>query len=88
MILSLIVPEPFSLKDGDKGEDSVKLSLALKTARRDLTKAQVELNTMRANYGDVVPRRDFESQEEKYNELFEKVSESWAFLILSRMLRA
>lgn len=49
------------------------LQLALKTARRDLTKAQVELNTMKANYGDVVPRRDFESQEKKYNDLVGKV---------------
>ncbi|KAL8194839.1 UNVERIFIED_CONTAM: hypothetical protein K2H54_036967 [Gekko kuhli] len=58
----------------EKGEDPVTLALALKTARRDLTKAQVELNTMRANYGDVVPRRDFESQEKKYNELLEKMT--------------
>ncbi|XP_077165565.1 translin-associated factor X-interacting protein 1 isoform X2 [Paroedura picta] len=58
----------------EKGEDAVTLALALKTARRDLTKAQVELNTMRANYGDVVPRRDFESQEKKYNELVEKIT--------------
>ncbi|XP_060109646.1 translin-associated factor X-interacting protein 1 [Heteronotia binoei] len=57
----------------EKGEDPVTLTLALKTARRDLTKAQVELNTMKANYGDVVPRRDFESQEKKYNELVEKM---------------
>ncbi|XP_019344520.1 translin-associated factor X-interacting protein 1 isoform X1 [Alligator mississippiensis] len=52
-----------------KSEDIVKLTLALKIARRDLTKAQVELNTMKADYGDVVPRRDFESQEKKYSDL-------------------
>ncbi|XP_062997508.1 translin-associated factor X-interacting protein 1 [Elgaria multicarinata webbii] len=57
-----------------KGEDTVKLTLALKIARQDLTKVQVELNTMRANYGDVVPRRDFELHEQKYNELAEKMS--------------
>uniref|UniRef100_A0A8C3SQS2 Translin-associated factor X-interacting protein 1 N-terminal domain-containing protein n=1 Tax=Chelydra serpentina TaxID=8475 RepID=A0A8C3SQS2_CHESE len=55
-----------------KGEDLVKVTLALKIARQDLTKAQVELNTMKADYGDVVPRRDFESQEKKYSDLFEK----------------
>uniref|UniRef100_A0A8D2IW71 Translin-associated factor X-interacting protein 1 N-terminal domain-containing protein n=1 Tax=Varanus komodoensis TaxID=61221 RepID=A0A8D2IW71_VARKO len=55
-----------------KGEDTVKLTLALKMARQDLTKVQVELNTMRANYGDVVPRREFELQEQKYNELADK----------------
>ncbi|XP_015269439.1 PREDICTED: translin-associated factor X-interacting protein 1 [Gekko japonicus] len=58
----------------EKGEDPVTLTLALKTARRDLTKAQVELNTMKANYGDVVPRRDFESQENKYTDLLEKMT--------------
>uniref|UniRef100_A0A8C8RF30 Translin associated factor X interacting protein 1 n=1 Tax=Pelusios castaneus TaxID=367368 RepID=A0A8C8RF30_9SAUR len=57
-----------------KGEDLVKLTLALKIARQDLTKAQVELNTMKADYGDVVPRRDFESQEKKYSDLLEKIS--------------
>lgn len=51
----------------------VKLTLALKVARQDLTKAQLELNTMKADYGDVVPRRDFESQEKKYSDLLEKV---------------
>uniref|UniRef100_K7FM23 Translin-associated factor X-interacting protein 1 N-terminal domain-containing protein n=1 Tax=Pelodiscus sinensis TaxID=13735 RepID=K7FM23_PELSI len=55
------------------GEDVVKLTLALKIARQDLTKAQVELNTMRADYGDVVPRRDYESQEKKYMDLLEKL---------------
>ncbi|XP_072837037.1 translin-associated factor X-interacting protein 1 isoform X1 [Pogona vitticeps] len=57
-----------------KEEDTVKLTLALKMARQDLTKAQVELNTMKANYGDVVPRREYELQEEKYNNLAEKMA--------------
>jgi len=57
-----------------KGEDVVKLTLALKIARQDLTKAQVKLNTMIADYGDVVPRRDFESLEKKYSELLQEVS--------------
>ncbi|KAH0619561.1 hypothetical protein JD844_000281, partial [Phrynosoma platyrhinos] len=57
----------------DKGEDTVKLTLALKMARQDLSKAQVDLNTMRANYGDVVPRREFELQEQKYNDLAVKM---------------
>ncbi|XP_058010865.1 translin-associated factor X-interacting protein 1 [Ahaetulla prasina] len=55
-------------------EDTVKLKVALRVARQDLTKAQVELNTMQANYGDVVPRRDFELQEQKYNDLADKLS--------------
>ncbi|KFV74118.1 Translin-associated factor X-interacting protein 1, partial [Struthio camelus australis] len=56
-----------------KSEDVVKLTLALKIARQDLTKAQVELNTMIADYGDVVPRRDFESLEKKYSDLLQEM---------------
>ncbi|XP_039183376.1 translin-associated factor X-interacting protein 1 isoform X1 [Crotalus tigris] len=55
-------------------EDTVKLKVALRVARQDLTKAQVDLNTMQANYGDVVPRRDFELQQRKYNDLADKLS--------------
>ncbi|NXV51520.1 TXIP1 protein, partial [Uria aalge] len=56
-----------------KGEDAVKLTLALKVARQDLTKAQVKLNTMMADYGDVVPRRKFESLEKKYSHLLQEM---------------
>ncbi|XP_010209305.1 PREDICTED: translin-associated factor X-interacting protein 1 [Tinamus guttatus] len=56
-----------------KSEDVVKLTLALKIARQDLTKAQVELNRMIADYGDVVPRRDFESLEKKYSVLLQEM---------------
>ncbi|NXK51168.1 TXIP1 protein, partial [Chauna torquata] len=56
-----------------KGEDVVKLTLALKIARQDLTKAQVKLNAMIADYGDVVPRRDFESLEKKYSDLHQEM---------------
>ncbi|XP_072492201.1 translin-associated factor X-interacting protein 1 isoform X2 [Notamacropus eugenii] len=42
-------------------------------ARQDLTKTQKELNTMKANFGDVVPRRDFEMEEKRNKELFEMV---------------
>lgn len=57
-----------------KGEDVVKLTLALKMARQDLTTSQVKLNKMTADYGDVVPRRDFESLENKYSDLLREVS--------------
>ncbi|XP_032280395.1 translin-associated factor X-interacting protein 1 isoform X3 [Phoca vitulina] len=55
------------------GEDPVKLTLALKMARQDLTRTQMELNTMKANFGDVVPRRDFEMQEKTNKELQEQL---------------
>lgn len=55
------------------GEDPVKLTLALKMTRQDLTRTQMELNTMKANFGDVVPRRDFEMQEKTNRDLQEQV---------------
>lgn len=51
----------------------MKLTLALKMARQDLTRTQMELNTMKANFGDVVPRRDFEMQEKINKDLQEQV---------------
>ncbi|XP_031197093.1 translin-associated factor X-interacting protein 1 isoform X6 [Mastomys coucha] len=55
------------------GEDPVKLTLALKMTRQDLTRTQMELNTMKANFGDVVPRRDFEMQEKTNLDLQEQL---------------
>ncbi|XP_021076042.1 translin-associated factor X-interacting protein 1 isoform X2 [Mus pahari] len=55
------------------GEDPVKLTLALKMTRQDLTRTQMELNTMKANSGDVVPRRDFEMQQKTNMELQEQL---------------
>lgn len=57
------------------GEDPVKLTVALKMTRQDLTRTQMELNTMKANFGDVVPRRDFEMQEKTNKGLQEQVLE-------------
>lgn len=51
----------------------MKLTLALKMTRQDLTRIQMELNTMKANFGDVVPRRDFEKQEKINLDLQEQV---------------
>ncbi|KAM7332547.1 hypothetical protein ACRRTK_009255 [Alexandromys fortis] len=55
------------------GEDPVKLTLALKMTRQDLTRIQMELNTMKANFGDVVPRRDFEMLEKTNTDLQEQL---------------
>ncbi|XP_010610572.1 translin-associated factor X-interacting protein 1 isoform X7 [Fukomys damarensis] len=41
--------------------------------RQDLTRTQMELNTMKANFGDVVPRRDFEMQEKTNKDLQEQL---------------
>ncbi|KAM4614055.1 translin-associated factor X-interacting protein 1 [Discoglossus pictus] len=55
------------------GDDPVTLAIALKMARKDLAQTQIELNTMRADYGNVVPRRDFQKQEKKLGELLKKM---------------
>ncbi|KAB5574946.1 hypothetical protein PHYPO_G00214930 [Pangasianodon hypophthalmus] len=49
-------------------EDPVNLKLALDVCREDLNKAQMELNHLHAEYGDVVPRRDWENLESTYQE--------------------
>ncbi|XP_029464678.1 translin-associated factor X-interacting protein 1 [Rhinatrema bivittatum] len=54
-------------------EDPVTLRLALKMAHKNLSEAQVELNTMKADYADVVPKRDFESQKKNMTELIQKI---------------
>ncbi|KAM3920303.1 translin-associated factor X-interacting protein 1 [Leptodactylus fuscus] len=57
----------------EEGEDPVTLAVALRVARDDLTKTQVLLNTLQADYGDVVPRRDFENQEKELAACVEKL---------------
>ncbi|XP_071495928.1 translin-associated factor X-interacting protein 1-like [Diadema antillarum] len=59
-------------------EDPVKMKIALKRAREDLTDATQRLNEMIANYGDVVPRRDFEfltADHQKLNEKYDALNE-------------
>ncbi|KAK1784884.1 hypothetical protein P4O66_018317 [Electrophorus voltai] len=51
-----------------KDDDPVKEKLALKVCREDLSRAQVELNRLHAEYGDVVPRRDWENLDCMYQE--------------------
>ncbi|KAM4017688.1 translin-associated factor X-interacting protein 1 [Anomaloglossus baeobatrachus] len=67
--------EDLRLSQGHKeqGEDPVTLAVALRAARNDLTKTQVLLNTLQADYGDVVPRRDFENQEKHLATCVEKI---------------
>lgn len=51
-----------------ESEDPVTVNLALKVCREDLAKAQVELNRLHAEYGDVVPRRNWEKLDCMYKE--------------------
>ncbi|XP_053479134.1 translin-associated factor X-interacting protein 1 isoform X1 [Ictalurus furcatus] len=54
-------------------EDPVNLKLALDVCRVDLSKTQMELNHLHAEYGDVVPRRDWDNLERMYQENLLKV---------------
>ena len=47
-----------------------------KAAQDDLTRATQELITMKADYGDVVPRRDFYILEENFEAMKEKLAQT------------
>uniref|UniRef100_A0A3Q3M775 Translin-associated factor X interacting protein 1 n=1 Tax=Mastacembelus armatus TaxID=205130 RepID=A0A3Q3M775_9TELE len=52
----------------EEAKDPVELQLTLKVCREDLTKAQEELNRMKAEYWDVVPRRNWEALEQTHKQ--------------------
>lgn len=62
-----------------KGEakDSVELELALKVCRKDLTKAQEELNRMKAEYWDVVPQRNWDTLERTHKQTLLQVANTY-----------
>uniref|UniRef100_A0A4W4HEB2 Translin-associated factor X interacting protein 1 n=1 Tax=Electrophorus electricus TaxID=8005 RepID=A0A4W4HEB2_ELEEL len=64
LLIASISNMSYMLKD----DDPVKEKLALKVCREDLSRAQVELNRLHAEYGDVVPRRDWENLDCMYQE--------------------
>ncbi|XP_072551524.1 translin-associated factor X-interacting protein 1 isoform X2 [Salminus brasiliensis] len=68
--------DPDMAHDEVQPEDPVTVKLALKVCREDLTKAQVELNRLHAEYGDVVPRRDWENLDRMYKENLLKLETS------------
>ncbi|XP_068588074.1 translin-associated factor X-interacting protein 1 isoform X2 [Cebidichthys violaceus] len=49
-------------------KDPVELQLALKVCRKDLTKAQEQLNRMKAEYWDLVPRRNWDTLEQTHKQ--------------------
>ncbi|XP_042351356.1 translin-associated factor X-interacting protein 1 [Plectropomus leopardus] len=52
----------------EESKDPVELQLALKVCRKDLTKAQEDLNRMKADYWDVVPRRNWDTLEQTHKQ--------------------
>ena len=47
-------------------DDPVTLKIALRTCRRDLTESMKKVTKMEADYGDVIPRRDFEALQNNF----------------------
>ncbi|XP_070763176.1 translin-associated factor X-interacting protein 1 [Enoplosus armatus] len=62
------VKEEHPADEVTEAKDPVELQLALRVCREDLTKAQEELNTMKAEYWDVVPRRDWDTLEQTHRQ--------------------
>nr|XP_039253513.1 translin-associated factor X-interacting protein 1-like [Styela clava] len=56
----------------DDEDDPVRLKIALKVARENLGTQAAELNRIKADYGDVIPRRDFLALETNFTEMNEK----------------
>ncbi|XP_068693975.1 translin-associated factor X-interacting protein 1-like [Montipora foliosa] len=61
--------KPTTEEEGEGKEDVTFLKLALKKAREDLDAKSTKLAEMEADYGDVVPRRDFERLEAQFTKL-------------------
>lgn len=71
----LCLTEAFLVPPDIEAEDPVMVKMALQVCREDLTKAQVELNRLQAEYSDVVSRRDWESLNGFHEETIRKVKE-------------
>uniref|UniRef100_A0AAY4ES50 Uncharacterized protein n=1 Tax=Denticeps clupeoides TaxID=299321 RepID=A0AAY4ES50_9TELE len=67
-----------------ENEDIFAVKLALKVCREDLSKAQVELNRLQAEYGHVVPHRDWQKVDCAYKETLLKVLEGAVVLFMSK----
>lgn len=52
----------------EEAKDTVELQLTLKVCQEDLTKAQEELNRMKAEYWDVVPQRNWDILEQTHKQ--------------------
>ncbi|KAM9481720.1 translin-associated factor X-interacting protein 1 isoform 3-T3 [Clarias gariepinus] len=75
LLIHSISSTSFSPQESDYtlDDDAVNLKLALDVCRGDLNKAQMELNHLHAEYGDVVPRREWENLERMYQETLIKL---------------
>lgn len=65
---SCFVKNEQSEKKSKESADLVELQLSLKICRKDLTETQEELTRIKAEYWDVVPRRDWEALEKSHKQ--------------------
>ncbi len=61
--------------DEDTQDDPVTLKIALRMCRRNLNDAMKRLTKMEADYGDVVPRRDYEQLKLQHDNLVDASKE-------------
>lgn len=61
--------------DDDTQDDPVTLKIALRMTRKNLDDAMKRLTRMEADYGDVVPRRDYEKLKVTYENLLDESKE-------------
>ncbi|KAK5867894.1 hypothetical protein PBY51_012350 [Eleginops maclovinus] len=62
------VKEEHPADENSDAKDPVELQLSLKVCRGDLTKAQEELTRIRAEYWDIVPRRNWDTLEQTHQQ--------------------
>ncbi|XP_050929155.1 translin-associated factor X-interacting protein 1 isoform X2 [Lates calcarifer] len=62
------VKEEHPAGENTEAKDPLELQLALRVCREDLTKAQEELSKMKAEYWDVVPRRNWDNLEQTHKQ--------------------
>jgi len=62
-------------KEGEQKEDAVILKIALTKAREELSSKTQRLTEVLSDYGDVVPRREFEALERQFKALGEEHAE-------------
>lgn len=63
----------FEDENSRESKDPVELQLALKVCRQDLTTAQEEFTRIKAEYWDVVPRRDWDALKQTHNQTLQQL---------------
>lgn len=67
------VQEDGAPAEDTSNDDPVTLKIALRVCRQNLNDAMKRLTIMEAEYGDVIPRRDYQALETVFNETRNKL---------------